>query len=42
MTDKPSFMTRDAAFIVEKNKLFLLLFIALMLFSAVAVGWVQV
>ena len=42
MTDKPSFMTRAAGFIVEKNKLFLLLFIALMLFSAVAVGWVQV
>ena len=42
MPEKPSFMERAAAFIVEKNKLFLLLFIALMLFSLVSVGWVQV
>ena len=42
MPEKPSFMERAAAFIVEKNKYFLLLFIALMLFSLVSVGWVQV
>ena len=42
MTEKLGFMERAAAFIVEKNKLFLLLFIALMLFSVVSVGWVQV
>ena len=42
MSEKTGFMERISAFIVEKNKLFLVLFIALMLFSVVSVGWVQV
>ena len=42
MTQTRSLMERISAFIVEKNKLFLILFIALMLFSAVSRGWVQV
>ena len=42
MSEKTGFMERVSAFIVEKNKLFLVLFIALMLFSVVSVGWVQV
>ncbi len=39
---KSSFMERAAAFIVDKNKLFLIIFIALILFSAVSRGWVKV
>ena len=41
-TGRPGFMERAAGFIVEKNKLFLIAFVALILFSAVSAGWVQV
>ena len=39
---KSSFMERAAAFIVNKNRVFLVIFLALILFSAVSRGWVQV